>query len=65
VNAPKGNPRNSRYAGSNGKLLFNVASRDEALREEDCRPNLLHTMPSRSMLTDALAQFFLKKHWQN
>jgi ABC transporter substrate binding protein (PQQ-dependent alcohol dehydrogenase system) len=44
-------------------LLFNIASRDESLREEDCRFNLLHIIPSRSMITDALAQFFVKKQW--
>jgi ABC transporter substrate binding protein (PQQ-dependent alcohol dehydrogenase system) len=47
------------------KLLFNASSRDEALREQDCRANLLHTIPSRSMLTDALAQFLRQKRWDN
>lgn len=47
------------------KLLFNVAARDENVREEDCRANLLHTIPSRSMLADALAQFLRQKRWQN
>jgi ABC transporter substrate binding protein (PQQ-dependent alcohol dehydrogenase system) len=46
-----------------GRILFNVAARDEALRERDCRANLLHTMPSRAMLADALAQFLLIKKW--
>ncbi len=50
--------------GAKGKVLFNVSSRDEDLREGNCRKNLLHTIPSRSMLTDALAQFFLKKNWK-
>ena len=44
-------------------LIFNAAARDENVREEDCRANVLHTIPSRSMLTDALAQFFVKKQW--
>jgi ABC transporter substrate binding protein (PQQ-dependent alcohol dehydrogenase system) len=48
-----------------GKLLFNASSRDEGLREEDCRANLLHTIPSRSMLADALAQFLRQKRWDN
>jgi ABC transporter substrate binding protein (PQQ-dependent alcohol dehydrogenase system) len=47
------------------KLLFNASSRDENLREEDCRANLLHTLPTRSMLTDALAQFMRQKRWDN
>ncbi len=48
-----------------GKLLFNAASRDENLREENCRANLLHTIPSRAMLADALAQFLRQKRWNN
>ncbi|EFO33674.1 conserved hypothetical protein [Roseibium sp. TrichSKD4] len=44
-------------------LLFNVGSADNRLRDEACRANLLHTLPSRSMLTDALAQFSVKKKW--
>jgi ABC transporter substrate binding protein (PQQ-dependent alcohol dehydrogenase system) len=48
-----------------GKLLFNASSRDENLREEDCRANLLHTIPSRSMLADALAQYLRQKRWEN
>jgi ABC transporter substrate binding protein (PQQ-dependent alcohol dehydrogenase system) len=47
-----------------GKILFNTSARDESLREENCRKNVLHTIPSRAMLTDALAQFFLKKNWK-
>jgi ABC transporter substrate binding protein (PQQ-dependent alcohol dehydrogenase system) len=44
-------------------LLFNAASGDNALRDADCRANLLHTMPSDAMRTDALAQFFVKRRW--
>jgi ABC transporter substrate binding protein (PQQ-dependent alcohol dehydrogenase system) len=47
------------------KVIFNVAARDETAREENCRTNLLHTIPSRAMLTDALAQFLLVKKWMN
>jgi len=46
-----------------GALLFNVSSPDNDLRNNACRVNLLHTIPSRSMLTDALAQFSVKKRW--
>jgi ABC transporter substrate binding protein (PQQ-dependent alcohol dehydrogenase system) len=48
-----------------GKIIFNTAARDEALRDEDCRANVLHTLPSRQMLTDAIAQFLLVKKWTN
>jgi ABC transporter substrate binding protein (PQQ-dependent alcohol dehydrogenase system) len=45
------------------KLFFDVSSEDDNLREADCRPNVLHILPSRAMLTDALAQFLVKKNW--
>jgi ABC transporter substrate binding protein (PQQ-dependent alcohol dehydrogenase system) len=45
------------------KLVFNASARDENLREEDCRLNLLHTIPSRAMLADALAQYLRQKRW--
>jgi len=44
-------------------LLFNASAPDESLREEDCRANVMHTAPSRSMLTDALAQYLAWKRW--
>lgn len=46
-----------------GAILFNVASGDNGLREENCRANLLHTLPSDSMRTDALAQFLATRRW--
>ena len=42
-------------------LLFNASSGDLSLRNDACRPNLLHTVSSDAMRTDALAQFFLSK----
>jgi len=44
-------------------LLFNARARDDRLRQEDCRANVLHTIPSRAMLADALAQFLVVKRW--
>ncbi|MBV2094366.1 MAG: ABC transporter substrate-binding protein [Candidatus Thiodiazotropha sp. (ex Codakia orbicularis)] len=44
-------------------LLFNIAARDDELRTRLCRPNLLHTIPSRAMLADALAQYLTWKRW--
>lgn len=46
-------------------LIFNVSAPDEALREEQCRVNVKHTAPSRSMLTDALGQYLAWKQWRN
>ena len=45
-------------------MLFNAGAPDENLREEDCRANVLHTGPSRSMLADALAQYLVWKQWR-
>lgn len=46
-----------------GALLFNASAGERTLRAEGCRANLLHTMPSDAMRTDALMQFLLKKRW--
>ena len=44
-------------------ILFNVGATDDRLRGKDCRFGVLHTAPSRSMLTDALAQYLVSKRW--
>ncbi|WP_212631823.1 ABC transporter substrate-binding protein [Pseudomonas sp. KB-10] len=44
-------------------LLFNAGSADDGLRREQCLGNVLHTLPSRAMLTDALAQFLVVRKW--
>jgi ABC transporter substrate binding protein (PQQ-dependent alcohol dehydrogenase system) len=46
-------------------ILLNLGASDDALRNEDCRRNLLHLLPSRAMLADALAQFLAVKRWRN
>lgn len=46
-----------------GALLFNTSVGALALRNGDCRSNLLHTVPSDAMRTDALAQFFVMRRW--
>ncbi len=48
-----------------GALIFNVRARDDALRNKDCRANVLHVMPNRAMLADALAQYLVWKRWRN
>ena len=50
--------------GSQGLLFFNVGAIDDRLREEDCRGNVIHTAPTRSMLADALAQYLVWKQWR-
>lgn len=46
-------------------VVFNVGAPDESLREEQCRVNVKHTAPSRSMLADALSQYMAWKQWRN
>jgi ABC transporter substrate binding protein (PQQ-dependent alcohol dehydrogenase system) len=45
-------------------LILNGRAPDDALREDDCRANVLHTLPSRSMLADGLAQYLVSKRWR-
>jgi len=47
------------------KLLLDVATTDDALRNAQCRANVLHLLPSRAMRADALAQFMMKNRWTN
>jgi ABC transporter substrate binding protein (PQQ-dependent alcohol dehydrogenase system) len=47
-----------------GTVLLNAGSIDDRLREEDCRPNIIHVAPTRSMLADALAQYLVWKQWK-
>src|SRR3954463_1499497 len=47
-----------------GTLLLNAGSIDDRLREQDCRSNVLHVAPTRSMLADALAQYLVWKQWK-
>jgi ABC transporter substrate binding protein (PQQ-dependent alcohol dehydrogenase system) len=44
--------------------LLNAAAPDDRLREEDCRDNVLHVAPTRSMLADGLAQYLVWKKWR-
>jgi ABC transporter substrate binding protein (PQQ-dependent alcohol dehydrogenase system) len=43
--------------------FFNAGATDDALRQDDCLPNVLHTAASRAMLADALAQYLVWKKW--
>jgi ABC transporter substrate binding protein (PQQ-dependent alcohol dehydrogenase system) len=44
--------------------LINAFALDERLREQDCRANVFHVAPTRSMLADALAQYLVWKKWR-
>lgn len=45
-------------------MIFNYGAPDDELREENCRPNVMHTGPTRAMLADALAQYLVWKKWR-
>ncbi len=46
-----------------GMLFFNSGALSDALREEDCRADVIHVAPTRSMLADGLAQYLVWKQW--
>jgi len=47
-----------------GVTMINAFALDERLREQDCRANVIHVAPTRSMLADALAQYLVWKKWR-
>jgi ABC transporter substrate binding protein (PQQ-dependent alcohol dehydrogenase system) len=44
-------------------LVFNAGAADDSLRTRECRNNLLHSVPSYAMLTDALNQWLRLRRW--
>lgn len=44
-------------------VLLNVRARDDDLRNDNCRANVLHIVPSRTMLADGLSQYLVWKRW--
>jgi ABC transporter substrate binding protein (PQQ-dependent alcohol dehydrogenase system) len=51
-------------AKARGVTLFNAFAIDERLREQNCRANVIHVAPTRSMLADGLAQYLIWKKWR-
>lgn len=51
--------------GASGGLLINIRHRDTRWRSRDCAPDLLHTIPSEDMLSDAIAQHLRFRGWNN
>jgi ABC transporter substrate binding protein (PQQ-dependent alcohol dehydrogenase system) len=43
--------------------VLNVGEASDRLRERDCRPRLLHLLPSERMRADALAQALVARRW--
>ncbi len=62
---PAARPLESRRcrARKRGMLFFNTGALSDALREEDCRADVIHVAPTRSMLADGLAQYLVWKQW--
>lgn len=46
-------------------VLLDATAEDDRLRGPDCRARVLHMLPSRAMLADALMQFIAAKRWRN
>jgi ABC transporter substrate binding protein (PQQ-dependent alcohol dehydrogenase system) len=46
-------------------VVYNTALDDDALRGAQCARHLLHTYPSRAMLSDALVQYLVAQRWTN
>jgi len=46
-------------------ILLDATSEDDSLRGADCRARVLHLLPSRAMLADALMQYLAVKRWRN
>jgi ABC transporter substrate binding protein (PQQ-dependent alcohol dehydrogenase system) len=45
-------------------VLFNIRHTADSLRRDLCATNVFHIIPSESALSDALAQFVVKKNWR-
>jgi ABC transporter substrate binding protein (PQQ-dependent alcohol dehydrogenase system) len=45
--------------------VLNTSAQADALRETQCRPNLLHLSLSERMRADALAQHLVQRNWKN
>ena len=50
-------------AAAAGMPLFNAGDASDALRQQDCKPLLFHTLPSERMRADALAQALMARRW--
>ena len=46
-------------------VLLDATSTDDELRGANCRKNVLHLLPSRAMLADALMQYLAVKNWRS
>jgi len=49
--------------GAHAGVIIDATNTDDSLRASLCRADVLHTMPSRAMLADALMQYLVLKKW--
>jgi ABC transporter substrate binding protein (PQQ-dependent alcohol dehydrogenase system) len=49
--------------GARAAVIIDATNADDSLRGSLCRAAVLHTMPSRAMLADALMQYLVVKKW--
>ncbi len=47
------------------QTFLNAGAPEDSLRMNDCATNVLHTIPSHAMLSDALAQYLAWKKWRH
>jgi len=53
------------WAKDKNILLFNIRATDVSLRQTDCRADVMHIVPDRYMLADALAQYLVAMDWKD
>ncbi len=46
-------------------IILNIRLSDDELRQEQCRTNVFHLIPSWAMRADAIAQYMVWKKWRN
>lgn len=51
-------------AALDGAIVYNASADEDALRGAQCAAHLLHTYPSRAMLSDATAQYLAARNWR-
>lgn len=54
----------SKVVLNSGALVMNISSREDALRQSQCTARMLHTVPSRAMLADAMTQYLMSRRWR-
>ncbi len=52
-------------AAAPASIILDASTADDRLRGADCRRNVLHMLPSRAMLADALMQYLVRKDWRH